>query len=391
MSEKLEKTLLIVLFSTLGLLFASLYWFYDQLPLRTLAESAPGSVRAVENGDRDSSLTLLGDTFSGYGWFRAQAFQADLAKIGIDLRYAAEFDQVVRYSRLNRDDADLILTTLDQYLRHQPQGKIVGLVSRSVGADAMVLNTPAYPRLKSLRDLQQLAQETMESEYQLELMFAGDTASESVLQVIQNKFPTLAIDQLKIHRVFDASESWKLLQDFDRAPVAALLWEPYVTQAMAEGYTVVFSSKAIPDSIISVVVASNRILAEDPETVAAFLAVYYRYIDETVENAAPMQALLATESSLTDQAVASVLSRLDFFTALEAQHWLSQGRLAQAAATLSLDERLAGAQAMMTGLIDAGPIAQAADNTRRRVERYQREQPDLAQRLQGEGTTVRPK
>ena len=54
---------------------------------------------------------------------------------------------------------NLIVTSLDQYLTHQPQGKIVALIDRTVGADAVVLNSERYPQLKSLIDLDKLVKE----------------------------------------------------------------------------------------------------------------------------------------------------------------------------------------------------------------------------------------
>jgi outer membrane protein OmpA-like peptidoglycan-associated protein len=50
---------------------------------------------------------------------------------------------------LDQGQADLLVTTLDQFIKQQPKGKIVALIDRTIGADAVVLNTQKYPQLKS--------------------------------------------------------------------------------------------------------------------------------------------------------------------------------------------------------------------------------------------------
>ncbi|MEL6402704.1 MAG: hypothetical protein AAFR26_27095, partial [Cyanobacteria bacterium J06626_4] len=113
----------------------------------------PTAITRNITADGITKLTLLGDTFSGYSTFRNEDFNATLKEAGIEIDYADEFDQALRAEQLGKGNADLILTTLDQYLQQQPHGKIVGLLDRTVGADAVVLNSKQYPELNSLLDL----------------------------------------------------------------------------------------------------------------------------------------------------------------------------------------------------------------------------------------------
>jgi len=102
-------------------------------------------------------ITVLADTWSGYSTVRNPEFQQELKKQGIEIAYENEFNQVERARRLSAGDADLILTTVDQFVRTQPQGAIVGLIDRSHAADALVLNTKRYSHLRSVDDLGALA------------------------------------------------------------------------------------------------------------------------------------------------------------------------------------------------------------------------------------------
>ncbi|MEM9948175.1 MAG: hypothetical protein AAF810_19230, partial [Cyanobacteria bacterium P01_D01_bin.36] len=112
----------------------------------------PVSIGSSITANGITRLTLLGDTFSGYSTFRNEAFNASLKDTGIEINYADEFDQSLRAEQLSKGNADLIMTTLDQYLQQQPEGKIIGLLDRTVGADAVVLNSKQYPGLNSLLD-----------------------------------------------------------------------------------------------------------------------------------------------------------------------------------------------------------------------------------------------
>jgi len=151
-----------------------------------LSKAAPNLLGSGTVSDRQhaiaprsaTQLTLLGDTFSGYSTFRNETFQTVLADTGLTLTYGDEFDQAARAAALTEGEADLIVTTLDQYLQQQPAGTIVGLIDHTIGADAVVLNTPKYPTLQSLLELNPLVQQAQSQGQSLKIAFAGDTPSE---------------------------------------------------------------------------------------------------------------------------------------------------------------------------------------------------------------------
>ena len=123
-------------------------------------------------------LTMVGTDFSGHSTFRSAVFQDALKQAGIILNYQVASDQQSA-ELLNQGKADLELTTLDQFLQHQTQGKIVGLINHSVGGDAVVLNTKRYPGLKSLLDLNQLIRQARSQQQQLSIALPQNTPSGS--------------------------------------------------------------------------------------------------------------------------------------------------------------------------------------------------------------------
>lgn len=334
-----------------------------------------------------TQITLLGDTFSGYSTFRNSAFQEALGESGLTLQYRDEFDQGTRAASLAQGDADLIVTTLDQFLQQQPQGQIVGLIDRTVGADAVVLNTPQYPDLKSLVQLTALAQQAKTQGTPLKLAFAGDTPSEYLALVLDTKFEALNLSDFEVLRVEDASDAWALMQDPSQNLVVAVLWEPFVTQARQQGYTVVLSSEDAPGSIVDVMVASERLIQSRPEVIATLLENYYRRIDINVRDASQLQAQIAEDGDLSAVDAGAVLQGIDFFTAAEAQTWMADGtlqrRIEATAAVLVLSGRLNGVPSDPASLFVEDFLVNAARNTETLIELVRADNPELADRLAG--------
>ncbi|MEH2437587.1 MAG: hypothetical protein V7K25_25725 [Nostoc sp.] len=208
-----------------------------------LSKKSFNFIPSVQNNiNKTEELTLLGDTFSGYSTFRSKEFKSS-KESGVNLHYEDEFDQAKRSELLNQGKANLLVTTLDQFLKQKPQGKIVGLIDRTIGADAVVLNTKKYSNLKSLLDLNVLIQQLRSQGKQLSITFAGDTPSEYLALMLSTKFEQFKLSDFQVNKVADASEAWKLLQDPNQNVAVAVLWEPYITKARQQGYTVVLSSR----------------------------------------------------------------------------------------------------------------------------------------------------
>ncbi|MEO1791746.1 MAG: phosphate ABC transporter substrate-binding/OmpA family protein [Cyanobacteria bacterium J06629_19] len=349
----------------------------------------PVSIGSSITANGITRLTLLGDTFSGYSTFRNEAFNASLKDTGIEINYADEFDQSLRAEQLSKGNADLIVTTLDQYLQQQPEGKIIGLLDRTVGADAVVLNSKQYPGLNSLLDLDKIqAQEGK----QLSITYAADTPSEYLALVLDTKFDTFNLSDFELRPVAEASEAWELMQDPNENIAIAVLWEPYVTQARQQGYTVVLSSEDAPNAIVDVIVASERIIQASPDVLSQLLESYYRRIDANARDATQLQTQVAEDGNLTLSESASIINGIDFFTATETKTWFQDGtlgrRIKATAAVLTLSDRLSAVPADETSLYTDQFVTSAADNTQTLIELVRADNPELAEKLEGKSNTV---
>lgn len=357
-----------------------------------LSKKSLNFIPNVQNNiNKTENLTLLGDSFSGYSTFRSKEFLSS-KESGVNLHYEDEFDQAKRSDLLNQGKANLLVTTLDQFLKQKPQGKIVGLIDRTIGADAVVLNTKKYSNLKSLLDLNVLIQQVRSQGKQLSITFAGDTPSEYLALILSTKFDQFKLSDFQVNKVADASVAWKLLQDPNQNVAVAVLWEPYITKARQQGYTVVLSSKDVPGAIVDVIVASNQLIQSQPEKISEFLTGYYRRIDSNLRDTSQFQNQIAEDGKLSPSDANFVLQGIDFFPALEAKEWLKDGtlekRIGSTAAVLTLAGKLNQVPENPKDLFTSEFITKAASNSQNLIDLVRADNPELADKLTGKGKVL---
>nr|WP_233222705.1 phosphate ABC transporter substrate-binding/OmpA family protein [Chroococcidiopsis sp. CCALA 051] len=336
-------------------------------------------------GDRGNSkaIAILGDTFSGYSTFRSDRLRQALKEFQIEAHYKDEFNQARRARLLNEGQADFLVTTLDQFLKQKPQGKIVGLINYTIGGDAVVLNTKQYPNLRSLQALNQLVQQRR-SQNQLSIIFAGDSPSEYLGLLLDAKFEAFRLLDFQTIKVVDAADAWKQLQSNSNL-AAAILWEPFVTKARQQGYTVVLSSRDTPGAIVDVIVAGNRLLQSQPEKISAFLEAYYRLIDTSTSDRLLLQNQIARDGNLSASDATTVMQGIDFFTSVEAKNWMRDGtlekRINSTAAVLALTGRMEQVPPAPQNLFTYQFLDRAASHTQKLISSIRSDNPKLAESL----------
>lgn len=288
---------------------------------------------------------------------------------------------------MNQGKVDLELTTLDEFLRHNTQGKIVGLINHTVGADAIILNSKRYPGLKSLPDLVQLIEQARSQGQQLEIAFPENTPSEYLLLLLSAKFEGFKLADFQVKKVADVADDWKLLQDPSQNVAVAVLREPDITHARQQGYTVVLSSKDVPDEIVDVVVASNSALESQPEQIAKLLEAYYRRVDADVRDASQLKNQIAEEANLSPADAVAVMQGIEFYSAPEARDWLKSGKLEKrigaTAAVLTLAGKIERVPQSSKDLFTSQFVDRAANNTETLISQIRAANPQLADRLAG--------
>lgn len=358
---------------------------YMGLNAINLGASAP--LNQLAYGNEARQLTVLGDTFSGYSTLRADPFAAKITQADLGIRYQDEFDQAARAKALGQK-ADIIVTTLDQYLKHQPEGRIVGLIDKTVGADAVVLNTQQYPELKGLNDI---AKVRASASAPLKLVYSAGTPSEYLAKLLDLKFEGLSLSDFEVVEVEESTQAYELLKSDSRVAIA-ILWEPFVSKARKEGNTVVLSSSDVPDAIIDVIVASNQLIQNRPEDLSQFLTLYYQHTDQLIRDAGALSQQIGKDGNLSTQDATSVSKGIDFFTALESNQWMNSGILAKrieaTSAVLSLTGETAGLVQNPRTLYTQDFIVQAVTNSEQLVASIAATDPELAKVLRGQKSST---
>lgn len=330
-------------------------------------------------------LMALGDTFSGYSTLRNIKFQNALQKQNLELAYKNEFDQKARAQAIDRGKADFIVTTLDRYLIYQPQGKIVGLIDRTVGADAVVFNNRAYPGLKSLVDLETLIEQRANQGKWLKIVYAKDTPSEFLATVLDTKFDNFKLANLEVVEVEDSSVAWEKMQSDDDI-VLGILWEPFVTTAQSQGNIVALSSADAPKTIVDVIVAGDRILANHPDAVTEFVSTYYQNIDSSLQDSSLLAHQIAIDGKMKPKEAQTVAKGIKFFSSIEANQWMQSGVLQQRIKAIASILTLAGKIDDIpsdTSLFTTEHLTPAVNRTKRLIEAIERDNPELAAKLKG--------
>ncbi|MEL6438169.1 MAG: OmpA family protein [Cyanobacteria bacterium J06621_8] len=389
-SEKVKVSFnLGVIISLILISLGAVYLLKDNL---FFANSQNESANVVEITPQSKvQLKVLGDTFSGYSTLRNLKFQNTLKKQNIQLNYANEFVQQARAKAINTGKTDLIVTTLDQYLTHQPQGKIVGLIDRTIGADAIVFNNKAYPQLNSLLDLEALIEQKANQGKWLKIVYAVDTPSEFLAQVLDTKFDNFQLSNLEIVEVEDSSIAWETMQQDDEVALG-VLWQPFIAQAESQGNTVALSSDDAPKTIVDIIVASDRILANNPQAVTDFITTYYRIIDSTLQDSSLLLHQIAIDGKMNPQEAKAVQEGIKFFSSLEAQQWMDSGILTQRikaiSSILTLTGKLESIPTDIDNLFTTKHLIPAVERTNSLIANIAVDNPELAKKLGGKETEV---
>jgi len=336
------------------------------------------------------SLVAANETFSGYSTIRHPEFKKILAeKYGIAIDYQRH-DRNKEIELFNHGKVDIWTTTLDRYLEEKPKGKIVGLIDRSVGADAIVIDNKKYANFKSTDSLHHLLR-SKDSQNKPGIAYVNDSSSEYFALALNDRIEEFNLKNFRTRETNQETETWKLLKN-SRSVAMGVVSEPYVTLAEKQGYEVLLSSKDLDKSIVHVIVASDRTLEVNPEKVIQFLEAYYYLIDRNVLEPVKIKEYIANESKISLEEAEKVLTKIDFFTAAEARNWMQDGTLEASLDSISSILLSAGKikeipdnyQAFFTSEY----LERASTNTAKLISELENNDPKLAERLAGIGETI---
>lgn len=150
-------------------------------------------------------------------------------------------------------------TILNSSMSH-PEISIILTIDQSQGADAVLANS----KITSVEDLRGKKVGTRLGTF-------GELFIDKMLEYHQMKSQDIILTNA------DGEEIIKLIRE-DKIQ-AGSAWEPFLSQGIKEGLHIVFSSEQTPGLIPDVLAVHNKILAEHPQEIRAFIRAWFQAVN----------------------------------------------------------------------------------------------------------------
>lgn len=259
-------------------------------------------------------VVLAADSFSGYAILRSPAVREELKARQIRLTLQDDkADYAARLQALREGRLQMAVFTLDSLITAGARagefpGSIVWVLDETAGGDAIVAHTNG---VRSLQDLNDPA---------ARLVLTPGSPSEFLARVVLANFNVPGLTDRAFVGVNGASA---VLAEFRRSAPSArqafVLWEPYVTRALAvPGAHVLLDSSRLRGYIVDVLVAERAFLRDRPETVRAVLEAYARAAYGLHQQADGLVTLVQDDARLTSS---DALDATQARKIVEGIHW----------------------------------------------------------------------
>jgi hypothetical protein len=285
---------------------------------RDSSAAAPCAASKIPAHD-SGTLVVEGDAWSGYAPFRDETL---LDGTGYTSVYVEQVCQDVRAADITAGRADIAVTTLDQYLLNHPEGTVVGVIDQSRGADALALGTVHHPELDNIDDLPALVDQYAAQGRAPVLAYTGNSPSEMLLNELANATDELRLADFELVSVDQSATAYKMLEA-DEAQLA-VIWEPDTSTARAAGHTIALSSADVPNAIVDVIVAGDRLIDRDPAAVQAVVDAFYATMDDYLARPDELRRFYAEDGGLEVDAAASLIDGIKLYGAREADAFLNE-------------------------------------------------------------------
>jgi ABC-type nitrate/sulfonate/bicarbonate transport system substrate-binding protein len=283
------------------------------------ASSSAASCKPSDIPAHDAKTVIVeGDPWSGYAPFRNNHL---LDGTDYTSHYVEQICQDVRAGDVTAGRAGIEVTTLDQYLLNHPAGTVVGVIDQSEGADALALNTVDVPYLKNIDNLTQLVKQYKRDGKKPVLAYTGNSPSEMLLNELANTFEELNLADFRLVSVDQSASAFKMLKAHQAQ--LGVIWEPDTSAARAAGFSIAMSSKDVPDSIVDVIIASNKLIKDDPAAVSAVVRSFYNTMDGYLAQPTALTQFIAKDGNLDLTDAKSVLAGIKLYGTAEADVFMN--------------------------------------------------------------------
>ncbi len=273
------------------------------LPVWQDATQRETSDAASEHG----TLVVGVDSWVGYFPLCSPAMAKRMRDVGYNLRCEDDqADYAKRFTRLNDDELQLAVATVDAYVlngvhTHYP-GAIVAVLDQSKGGDAIVARRSAAANLDALK-----------KRSNLKVAFTPNSPSEHLLKAVGVHFDVPHFKDRKGAWRVPANGSSDALAKLQRGEAdLAVLWEPDVSRALASGssggdFVKLIGTEDTENLIVDVLIASRKLVQEKPEAIGVLLDQYFQTLRHYREDEALLRDQVRTYSKVDAAQVDAML------------------------------------------------------------------------------------
>ncbi len=229
----------------------------------------------------DHEIKVAHDSFPGYAILRSDAVKNLLDRQSIKLTFVDDKADYVRRARdLKNGKVQMAVFTIDAYLKAgsvigEYPGSIVLVIDESKGADAIVAHKRGVASIPNL------------SNPKARIVLTPDSPSETLARIMINTMSLPSLPNSWASNANGSEDVYKKLKSADPdEPAAYVLWEPYVTKALAiDGVHLLLDSSKLKGYIVDVLVVQREFLDSQRELVThvvqAYLRANYDYSNQT--------------------------------------------------------------------------------------------------------------
>lgn len=218
------------------------------------------------------NVNVAVDSFSGYSILRSPVLRDELKRQGIRLRFDDDgADYVGRMKALRDGKADMAVFTIDSFLTAGAKlgefpATIFLILDETKGADAIVAYEEGVSTIQDLDDPK------------ARFVLTPNSPSEFLARVVLAEFSLPSLPKKWIDEADGAEAVYKSFRRAKKSEKKAyVLWEPYVTRALAEkGAHTLLDSSQLEGFIIDVLVANRKFLVDNSDVVATIAESYLR-------------------------------------------------------------------------------------------------------------------
>jgi outer membrane protein OmpA-like peptidoglycan-associated protein len=316
--------------------------------------------KTSSGGKYKNEIIIAADSFSGYAVLRSKEMKSDLKAQGIKLVIEDDkADYPARMTALQERRTHMAVFTVDSFLTAGAKlgefpATIVMVIDETRGADAIVSYQSAVANLDALNNPK------------ARLVLTPQSPSEFLARTVIAHFNLPNLPKNWIEEADGAEDVYKKFIAADKvSPRAYVLWEPWVSKALAApGAQVLLDSGKLKGYIVDVLVVERKFLLEQPAQVRAVVEAYFRAAYALNQGGGGFQTLVMEDAkqtggeTLTGPQAEKLVAGVSWKNTLDNYGCFGLGGENQDSGAQDLEDIIANITEVLvkTGALDADPL-----------------------------------